>query len=502
MFKENSLLFAMFVGIGLLLNGPKEIHAQELTDTQISDQIEDEFLFDQGVDSLQIDVSTADGIATLTGSVNNLLAKERSTRLAETVKGVRSVINQIEVRPVSTRSDAEISNDIESALAEDPATESYEVDNTVKNGVVTLTGEVDSFKEKELSGLVAKGVRGVTDLKNNIDVNYETERSDSEIAAEIRKGIDWSPYIDNPESIEIEVSNEVVTLSGLVGSAAEKRFARSLAWVGGVNDVKSNDLGVSVLINDPQVREKKYPGRTQKQIRDAVTDALFQDPRVNSFNIEVDVAGSMVTLRGKVSSLRAKRSAEQTTRNTLGVMYVTNRIKVRPDGLDLTDTEIDSLVESALQRNPYLEEYEILSVVVNGVVNLSGTVDSYFEKSQAEEVASTVTGVTHVDNNLVVDTTLDAFVYDPYTDSYNPYRYDWYDFEQPVSFDSDNEIAEEIKDELWWSPFVDSDEIAVSVDGHKATLTGTVDSWAEKAVATENAIEGGAISVVNNLTVE
>jgi len=83
-------------------------------------------MFEEGVFPNDLDVSTSQGIVTLSGSVNNILAKERSLNMAESIRGVRGVIDRIAVMPVS-RSDADIRKDIQAALRQDPATESYRV---------------------------------------------------------------------------------------------------------------------------------------------------------------------------------------------------------------------------------------------------------------------------------------------------------------------------------------------------------------------------------------
>jgi osmotically-inducible protein OsmY len=67
------------------------------------------------------------------------------------------------------------------------------------------------------------------------------------------------------------------------------------------------------------------------------------------------------------------------------------------------------------------------------------------------------------------------------------------------SHKDDEDIEEDIESELWWSPFVSSEEITVSVQDGVATLTGTVDSWRERRIATEKAYAGGAKSVRNHL---
>ena len=67
---------------------------------------------------------------------------------------------------------------------------------------------------------------------------------------------------------------------------------------------------------------------------------------------------------------------------------------------------------------------------------------------------------------------------------------------------TDDTIGENIRSELWWSPWVESDEIAVTVEDGVATLTGLVDSQSEEESAVENALEGGARNVINELRID
>ena len=83
------------------------VEDEELSDNSITDAIEDEIMLDQSVVLNDIDISTLDGVVTLTGQTSTLLAKDRAARIAETVKGVRSVINRIEVKPFWSRVDWE-----------------------------------------------------------------------------------------------------------------------------------------------------------------------------------------------------------------------------------------------------------------------------------------------------------------------------------------------------------------------------------------------------------
>ena len=148
---------------------------REVNDNTVSLNVESEFIFDPGVPFNEIDVTTQDGIVTLKGKTDNLLAKERATLVAETVKGVRSVVNLVKVKPTKGLTGATLAKRIDSALLSDPAADSYEVDVTADDhGRVTLTGTVDSWQEKNLAGIVAKSVTGVTELRNDLKIDYKT----------------------------------------------------------------------------------------------------------------------------------------------------------------------------------------------------------------------------------------------------------------------------------------------------------------------------------------
>jgi osmotically-inducible protein OsmY len=462
-----ALLVLALVAMPLAARGaPADIEDQDITQT-----VEREFATDDGVAGHLIDVTTTEGVVTLSGSVDNVLAKDRAVEIAQAVKGVRSVIDKISVDPVA-RPDADIRSDILSALAADPATESWEITVQVENGRATLSGEVDSWQEKQLAATVAKGVRGVTGIENNITADYETDRPDSEIAAEVKRQLEIDERVD-AALIEVNVDDGKVTLTGTIGSAAERSRARSDAWVAGTTAVDASALDVEWWARDRMVR-KKTPSLTDSEIEQAVEDAFLYDPRVLSFKPEVEVGAGVVTLSGKVGNLAARRAAEEDARNTVGVWRVDNYLRVRPEQRP-TDTELADRVRNAIERDPYLERYDITVTVVNGKAYLYGAVDSQFEKTQAEMVASNVAGVIEVSNELDVTE-----------------RWTWRD---------DWEIRQDIESELWWSPFVDSDQVTVAVDDGVATLTGTVDSWQERSAAAENAREGGAKRVRNRLRV-
>jgi osmotically-inducible protein OsmY len=212
------------------------------------------------------------------------------------------------------------------------------------------------------------------------------------------------------------------------------------------------------------------------------------------------VNNGFVTLIGEVTDLQAKRAAENDARNVVGVFGVTNNLKVRPLNIP-DDSELEAEIVKGIHRNPIIEKWNIDVNANNGIVSLSGSVGTYFEKAQAENVAANTKGVVDVWNNI--DVTYDY--------SYNYKYYDYYDWNSyfPPLFDikrlsllSDTEIKNNIESELWWSPYVREDDVEVTVKNGTAILEGTVETRREKVNAEINAIEGGAIEVDNNLVVQ
>lgn len=474
--------------------------AVSITDPAVTEHVESELLGDPAVPFDSIDVDTDQGIVTLTGTVTNLEAQERATRIAGTVRGVRAVINRIEVEPLRERSAAALQELVEAALLYDPATETYQIDvGADDDGLVTLTGTVDSWQERELAEAVAKGVSGVTGIENNIAVEAKVVRPTSEIKPEIRKALHRDTLIDDA-MIDIRVEGRKVYLSGIVGSAAEKQRAKWNAWVDGVREVDIDGLTVERWARDEALRQQKYAKRSDLEIREAVQDALLFDPRMRGYNIDVGSTRGIVTLRGIVDNLQARKAAQQDASTVVGVIGVKNLLKVRPVA-EIEDRQIADNIRGALSRNPFTETFAIQVRVENGVAHLDGTVDSYFEKAKAENVAFRAKGVTSVRNSLDVKYP-EIVIYDPYVYDWSIYDYYWYENPTRITNKSDWLIKQDIANELIWSPFVDSDKIEVSVENGIATLRGTVDSWSEYFAARENAIEGGAREVINKIEVK
>ena len=475
--------------------------APVVTDRTISDTVEDELVMDPAVESSQIDVSSSNGVVTLMGKVDNILAKERAANIARAIKGVKSVKNEILVVPPFLRSDQQIRDDVTDALLSDPVAKSYGIIVVVENNVVTLTGTVQTWTEKQLCEDIAKGIKGVKGVINNINVKWLGKRNDKEIKEEVEEVLNWDVSVDNG-LIDVSVKDGKVRLKGAVGSAIEKVIATADSYVRGVTDVDNSGLKVEKWARYSGLRGNKYSKKTGKEIARAVENALQRDPRVSPFkiNVEVDPDTHKVELRGKVNNLKAKRAAEISARKIVGVRAVDNRIKVRPDEA-ISDQRIVLKIRKVIDRDPYLYRLVIGVDVTNGVVRLYGDVDTAFEKSHAEDVASGVYGVIKVNNTMLVKNLSNTYLYDPWVNDTILYDYYWYQNMPAFPNKSDSEITKDIKSRFFWSPFVNGDQIKVKVDEGVATLTGSVGSWIEYNVAMKNAYKAGAIYVKNKLKI-
>ncbi|HEX7226443.1 MAG TPA: BON domain-containing protein [Candidatus Binatia bacterium] len=445
---------------------------QPFSDRDILVAIETEFEFDPAVDGRLVTVAVQDGIVILTGKVDNLLARDRAAEVAGAIRGVQSVSNQITVAPIA-RTDKEIQNEVNRMIARNPTTESFQINASVNNGVVLITGKVDSWAEQDLATTVAKSIPGVREVRNKIEVVFAKSRPDKEIEADVRSRLIWDTLVDD-ELIFVDVKDGVVFLNGTVGSVMEQGRARSDAWVLGVKRIDTSGLEVKPWARD-EMRQRKFTYTTDQEIAKAIMQAFLLDPRVAQFNPRVEVRNGEVILMGAVDTLPAKIAAEEIARNTSSVWRVRNFLKVRPAALPGSQ-ELQRDVSAALNSHAYLDPSDINVRVRAGKIALNGTVNSDFEKEWAEKVAAQVKGVVAVDNNLTVN-------------------------DESWAIQSDYETDRDIEQRLQWSAFVDESDVEVTVEQGVATLSGTVGSLAEEEAAIFIARQAGARLVRDDLIV-
>ena len=215
-----------------------------------------------------------------------------------------------------TRSDLEIQRDVLEELKWDAQLQPNEIGVSVKDGVVTLTGWVDSYLKKWAAEEAAHRVAGVKAVANDIEVKLATERTDADIAAAAVRALESDAAIP-ADKIEVTVSKGWITLKGEVEWRYQKedaeRVVRRLAGVKGVTNL--------IVVK---------PHSTPVEIKKKIEDALIRNAQLDAERITVEVRGSKVTLRGTVRAWSEREEAERVAWSAPGITSVENQILVEP----------------------------------------------------------------------------------------------------------------------------------------------------------------------------
>lgn len=218
--------------------------------------------------------------------------------------------------------------------------------------------------------------------------------------------------------------------------------------------------------------------RRDEVLKKDVIDQLFWDDRVDASEINVSVENGTVTLKGTVGTYSAKGAASTDAWAIEGVSSVNNNLTVEyPETFEVpTDDEIKANVETSLSLNLSIDVSDIDVAVTAGIVTLEGSVDAYWKKVRAENIASGITGVLDIINKITIVPT-ENFI--------------------------DKDIAQDIMDSISRNYKVNVDNVDVKVEDGNVTLSGTVDDWSAYRAAMDAAeFTAGVVDVEDNLIIE
>lgn len=193
----------------------------------------------------------------------------------------------------------------------------YELEVKVKDGVVSLTGEVPSYAHKVAAQTAAHRIRGVLDVANDISVKIPRKHPDTEIAQAVRNALEWDAMVPD-EQIKSTVSNGWVTLEGTVGNMREGEDAlRVVERLAGVIGVTNN-----LNIKPPKVKTEN--------LRAEIEAALERRADREAECLRIEVKDDEVNLFGRVHSWREKRAVLGSVIHAQGVKKVNDHLRIDP----------------------------------------------------------------------------------------------------------------------------------------------------------------------------
>jgi osmotically-inducible protein OsmY len=214
-------------------------------------------------------------------------------------------------------------------------------------------------------------------------------KTDRQLQQDVIDELRWDVSVEAAH-IGVEANEGVVTLSGRVGSYAEKFAAE---------DAAKRVAGVKAVAMDLEV---KLPGsslRTDSDIARAAVVALAWNVTVPKDAVQVKVDDGFVTLSGEVDWEFQRQAAVSAVRHLLGVRGVNNAVTLR---VHVATKDVKSKIESALQRLAHRDTKAVSVEVLDGTVTLSGTTHSYLERDTIEAAAWNAAGVQRVIDRIVV----------------------------------------------------------------------------------------------------
>jgi osmotically-inducible protein OsmY len=212
------------------------------------------------------------------------------------------------------KTNEELQKDVQNAIKWEPLLNAAEIGVTAKDGVVSLTGVVDSYSKKLEAENAAKSVAGVKAVVEKIEIKFSSSwnKSNADIANEVLNALK-SNWVVPKDKVKVKVEDGWITLDGELPWNYQKEAAKNAVnYLSGVKGV-TNNIKVKSETHDEIEKEK-------------VESALNRNWSLNSKDVKVKVSGTKITLTGTVSSWYQKQEAERIAWSTPGVWSVDNEL--------------------------------------------------------------------------------------------------------------------------------------------------------------------------------
>lgn len=370
------------------------------SDTDIRNAIRRRILNSAVIESQGLRVTCVQGKVTLSGHVANWSEAQEALMLAGEVRGVKDVTNELQLELGVKRNDQEIKDDAVAALDRDVYLSGMPITVSVKDGVISLEGSVGNAYEKQRARSKLFWLAGVKGVQNNLKVEWWENRgvrkkklwpSDDALKKAVRAELDQDTRV-TASGISIKTAYGQVTLDGHVPSFYQRQTAEQ-----DVRDV----IGVGWVTNNLFVRVNT---REDWAILDDVNFNLNTDLTLEGFDLDAKARNGVVTLFGSVNNWYEKIHAANAASRVRGVKKVINNIKVNWERRS-SDAALARKIKSRLEWNwtTFWVHNKIHLTVENGVAILTGNVNTWSERREADHVAFHTEGIWEVDNQLTVD---------------------------------------------------------------------------------------------------
>jgi len=214
------------------------------------------------------------------------------------------------------KSDNEIQKDVIEQLKWEPFLNASQIGVAVKNGIVTLSGQVDTYSKKVLAEKTTKKVAGVKAIAEDIMVGISPsyKKTDTEIAEAVVNALKWHTMIPE-DKVKVSVEDGNVKLEGEVEWEYQRNQAKTAI---------ENLIGVKFVTNLVAVKPKVTPYELQLKIN----ASFLRSANIDAAKVSADVSGSKVTLRGKVRSFAEREDAENAVWSAPGITTVENKLVI------------------------------------------------------------------------------------------------------------------------------------------------------------------------------
>lgn len=214
------------------------------------------------------------------------------------------------------KTDLQIQKDVMEEMKWQPYLNASEIGVAVKNGIVTLSGQVDTYSKKLMAERAVKNIDGVKAVAEDIIVGVlpNHKKTDAEIAQAVLNALKWHSGVQD-QKIKIRVEDGIVRLDG----EAEWEYQRSNAK----SAIEHLD-GVRSVINAIVLK----PSVTVTDVRQKINAALQRNAVIDAARITTAVVGTKVILNGTVRSFAEKEDAEKAVWNAPGVTSVENKLEI------------------------------------------------------------------------------------------------------------------------------------------------------------------------------